>query len=134
MCPDHDTVLQPRQGEKGFTLIEILVAMTILAVAIGVLSNLFQTSIRQASTATDIRRATQLAESQLTRFGKDLPLQQGQFSGPSQHGLYWEADISLHKPVDEENSIALYRVEINVLSEHGMPIPIRLTTFRLGGP
>ncbi len=134
MHPDHNSLLASCRDEKGFTLLEVLIAMTIFATTIAVLSNLFQTSIRQANMATEIRRAIQLGESQLARFGKDLPLELGRSSGPSSHDLYWEAEIALHKPPDEESGLALYRIDIDVMSKKDKLIPISLSTFRLGLP
>ena len=122
-----------RRQTAGFTLIEVLVAVIIFAIAFGALVGLFQTSLRQTGTAEELRKATALAEAQLARFGRDLPLAPGLSEGASADGaLRWQADISLARPVEEDAEFALYQVRIDAGRDDGTPSLITLTTLRLG--
>lgn len=125
----HD---KARNEANGFTILEVLIALTIFAIVIGALSSLFQTSLRHASVANDLRRATQLAESQLSRFGKDFPLEQGTYEGISPNGLRWEAEISLADPIDHDMGIALYRIQIEAGLVSNSSTSVKLSTLRIG--
>ena len=117
----------------GFTLLEVLIALIIFALAFGALAGLYQTSLRQTGTADELRRATLLAETQLARFGHDLPLEPGRIGGTSSDGsLRWEADISLAKPLDEGSEMALFRIRVAAGLETGSAGLVSLTTLRVG--
>ncbi|MGI9503302.1 MAG: type IV pilus modification PilV family protein [Geminicoccaceae bacterium] len=125
-----------RRGDQraaGFTLLEVLVALIIFAIAFGALVGLFQTSLRQTGTAEELRRATVLAEAQLARFGRDLPLALGRVDGVSADGeLRWQADVSLARPVEEDAAVALYQIRIDAGRGEGASSLVSLTTLRLG--
>ena len=71
----------PRRHERGrtdgFTLLEILVALVIFALAFGVLAQIIQTGLRQSTGARSITAATLLAQSELARVGIEVPLRGG---------------------------------------------------------
>jgi general secretion pathway protein I len=67
----------PPRRNSGFTLLEVLVALLIFALAFGVLAQIFQTGLRQSATAERMAAATMLARSHLARIGIDLPLEIG---------------------------------------------------------
>ncbi|MEZ5931997.1 MAG: type II secretion system protein [Alphaproteobacteria bacterium] len=124
----------PPHRPAGFTLLEVLVALIIFGIAFGALASLFQTSLRQTTRAEDLRRATELAETQLERFGRDLPLTPGRIDGSTPEGLRWQAEISLALPADEEAGVALYQIRVDAGPEAGLPDLISLTTLRIGTP
>jgi general secretion pathway protein I len=68
----------PAPQGRGFTLLEVLVALLIFGLAFGVLAQIFQTGFRQSATAEQMTTATLLARSQLARIGVDLPLEIGE--------------------------------------------------------
>jgi general secretion pathway protein I len=68
----------PAPRERGFTLLEVLVALLIFGLAFGVLAQIFQTGFRHSATAERTTTATLLARSQLARIGIDLPLEIGE--------------------------------------------------------
>ena len=68
----------PPGQSSGFTLLEVLVALLIFALAFGVLAQIFQTGFRASATAERTTTATLLARSQLARIGIDLPLEIGE--------------------------------------------------------
>jgi len=75
--------MRHRSAETGYTLIEVLVAMTILAMTLTVLFRVFAIGLRNAQIAQDYTRAIAIAESQLA-----LP----DIDGPE--GLLHESDRS----------------------------------------
>jgi len=118
----------------GFTLLEVLIALTIFAIAFGALATLFQTSSRQASLASELRQVNELAKAQLARFGKDLPLETGTSGGTTTDGLRWEAEISLAGLANTDEDFALYHIRIEASMIDGSSGGIGLTTLRLGQP
>ena len=69
----------------GFSLVEVLVAFSILALSLGVLMALFSSGLRNTGIAHEYSRAVILAESKLAEAGVTEPLvlgeQQGAFDG-----------------------------------------------------
>lgn len=63
---------------KGFTLLEVLVATTIMAIAVGVLLSALTTSVRNASRLTDSDRAAILAKRLLDQMLLDPAFPSGQ--------------------------------------------------------
>lgn len=63
--------------ERGFTLLEVVVSMAILALALGTLMSVFASGTRGASLKADYQRALLLAESELSRVTGPEALQAG---------------------------------------------------------
>ena len=59
---------------RGFTLLEVLVALIIFGIAFGAIAGIFQTALRQSATASTLLDARAVAEQQIARFGTELPL------------------------------------------------------------
>lgn len=116
----------------GFTLLEVLVALIIFAIAFGAIASIFQTSLRQTTTAEVLFDATALAEHQIARLGNELPLTVGQSSGTSPEGLNWLIVVDLAAPLAEDSNIALYHLTVDVSSKDGGPSHVTLQTLRIG--
>jgi prepilin-type N-terminal cleavage/methylation domain-containing protein len=121
-----------RGGGRGFTLIEVLVALVIFALVFGVLAQIFQSGLRQTAGAAAASEATMVARSQLARVGVELPLVAGEALGETADGLHWRTAIRLAEPPDEEQSFVPYLVEVTVAWGDGPAEQITLTTLRLG--
>lgn len=78
----------PAPRDRGFTLLEVLVALLIFGLAFGVLAQIFQTGLRASATAERTTTATLLARSQLARIGIDLPLEIGEFEEDAGGGFH----------------------------------------------
>lgn len=85
-------VLGSSQG--GFSLLEVLVAFSILALVLGVLLNIFSTSLRSSSVAQHYTQAGILGDSLIGALGSEIPLTPGSHQG--QHGelFSWRVMIS----------------------------------------
>lgn len=118
--------------QRGFTLLEVLVALIIFSIAFGAIASIFQTSLRQSVTAATLFDATALAERQIERLGTELPLTVGQSSGTSPEGFNWRVDVNLAAPLDDDVAVALYGIKVEVSSEDGGPSHVTLQTLRIG--
>jgi len=123
-----------RRGKNGFTLLEILVALVIFALAFGVLAQIMQTGLRQSAVARSISAATLLAQSELARVGAELPLRPGPAEGETQTGLRWRTDVELIDPPSEQQSLATYHVQVTVSWGPDPAEELTLTTLRTGLP
>lgn len=74
----HDRLSSPPRRVQGFSLIEVLVAFTILGLAFGALLQVFGDGIAAVDRSASVTRAALLAESQLARLGADERLQVGE--------------------------------------------------------
>ena len=67
--------------QKGFSLLEILIAFSILAISLGILLKIFSAGINTAVVSEDYTAAVQIAESLMAKTGLESPLQAGEDSG-----------------------------------------------------
>ncbi|MDJ0739724.1 MAG: type II secretion system protein [Gammaproteobacteria bacterium] len=122
--------------QRGFTLLEVLVAFVILLLAFSVLMRIFATGGRGLVAAADVNRAVAYAEAEIAAVGVTEPLATGTSDGELDDGYRWERVIELY-PTEESDTSArvplLYRVTTTVHWErHGKPRELRLQTLRLG--
>ena len=84
------------RGDRGFTFLELLIAVAILGTAFTVLLSAHATAIRQEGRARSLMRATLLARQVLTEteIADDLPLgtQEGEF-GEGFEGFTWNRRV-----------------------------------------
>jgi general secretion pathway protein I len=118
----------------GFTLLEILVALVIFALSFGVLAQIIQTGLRQSAGAQSLAGATLLARSELARVGTEVPLQIGRSEGETEDGMRWQTEIEVVEGPDENQSLALYQVQVTVAWGASPAEQLRLTTLRTGLP
>jgi general secretion pathway protein I len=125
----------PEEGsERGFTLLEVLVALTIVTLAFGVLAQIIQTGLRQSAAARSLAAASLLARSELGRIGVDVPLQAGQADGATEDGMRWHTEIAVVEGPGEDRSLALYQVQVTVAWGGSPAEQLMLTTLRTGFP
>ncbi len=88
--------MYPKQAklQHGFSLLEILVAFSILAMSLGVLLSIFSNGLRSAVIAEEYQEALAIAESQMARAGLEIDLAPGQISGVELDKYSWEMSIS----------------------------------------
>ena len=87
-----------RQG--GFSLLETLVAFSILALSLGVLLRIFGGGGRLAGLADEHARAMILAESLLASVGVEMPLQPGESGGEFDERFRWALRVNPFMPAD----------------------------------
>jgi len=102
---------------RGYSLIEVLVAMMLLALVQTVLMSTFSTSLRNVDTAQDYSRAMLLAESRLASLGVSEPLRVGESTG-EEGGLTWQVQVADF--ADDDGSVSgglrpqAYSVQVTV--------------------
>lgn len=75
--------------QRGFSLLEILVAFTILALSLGVLMQIFSGSLRNTALSHDQAQAVVLAQSLLASAGVEAPLAPGESAGTLDDRFNW---------------------------------------------
>src|SRR5437773_11599039 len=78
-----------REGEAGFTLVEVIVALAILSLGLSVLLGVISGSLRQTADAARMAEASALAQSLLAEVGTDLQIKPEQRSGQFRNGYRW---------------------------------------------
>ena len=129
MSRDHE-----RGSNHGFTLLEILVALVIFALAFGVLAQIVQTGLRQSGVARSLTTATLLAQSELARVGVEVPLRAGPADGETETGMRWHTEVELIEQPNEQQTLATYQVQVTVSWGPNPAEQLTLTTLRAGLP
>ncbi|MBK1722103.1 type IV pilus modification PilV family protein [Thiocystis violacea] len=122
--------------ERGFSLLEVLVAFAILAISLGVMMQIFSRATITTIASAQYSQAATLAESVLNEVGGDLPLEEGSSSGETPSGFQWELTIQAVDVSDQyftEPPATPYRVISTVLwHDAGRARSLSLQTLRLG--
>ena len=88
---------------RGFTLLEVLVAFVVLAVALGVLYRTFSTGITSVDAISGYSEAIALAEAKLGAIGLEKPLEPGEDSGKTDDNRYsWRLVVEPWVPPGSE--------------------------------
>ena len=125
---------------KGFSLLEILVAFSILAISLGILLKIFSSGINTAMVAEEYTVATQIAESLMAKTGIEEPLVVGESSGTEVEKYYWRVTVeNISNPAnDEESDDAAELLAVQVIVEWGdddrSRRVIELNTVKTGPP
>lgn len=126
-----------KRCNNGFSLLEVLVAFSILALALGVLLRIFSGDGRLAGLAGEHSQAVVLAQSLLAKAGTEIPLQQSDTHG--ELGRYvWSMRVSPFiaedVPPPGQLSFMPYWVEVVVEWAEGEERrSFQLSTLRLVG-
>ena len=89
------------ESERGFTLVELLVSLAILAVALAVLFGAISTSLDRTRKDRDEALAASLVQSLLARAGSERPLAAGETSGVYSNGYHWRLVVSPYDAGDD---------------------------------
>ena len=107
---------------SGYTLIEVLVAFMILALALTVLLRIFASGVRNVSVASDYARAVLIAESRLAAAGIDGVLAPGESSGIEEDRFRWIQTVREYSPSPDYNAtvqqVPAYYVTVSVEWPH----------------
>lgn len=104
---------------RGFTLIEILVALTMFAVVGGVLLQLFHNGLRSARLASEQTHAAMLAKSKLTELQAFGSLTEGELSGEFDDGYRWRATLSENTDMAERYPGTLQPLDLDLTISWG---------------
>jgi general secretion pathway protein I len=124
---------EPAPRTAGFTLIEVLVALVILAIASGFAFGVVSDSFDHLSQSELEQQAVMVAEGSLARLGHDLPVQSGRMAG-TDGPMHWAIEIAapMADPPPAEGWAA-YPVNVDVDWRDGrVARHLRLQSVRLG--
>ena len=110
--------------QAGFSLLEILVAFSILALSLGVLLNIFSTAMRGVGLGEEYSKATSLLDARLAALGSEIPVESGSQSGSEGEGpeYRWQITLSPYGEVDQFQALGeleLFQVDVEVTWEAG---------------
>jgi len=130
---------RPFAGQSGFTLLEILVAVTILALALGSVFRLFGSSLRSIENSNGYSRAVVLGEQMMTQILFDEAAfppepRSGRFDQNPAYSYTLESSL-YEKPIgrtdDEQNMLETYLLRLKVgWMEENKPKSVTLTTLK----
>lgn len=133
----------PGGRQRGYTLLEVVVAFSILAVALTVLLGALSGGTRQVRWSADAGRAALLAQSLLDQTGVGEVLQPGRNEGDFEDGRYrWSLEVEPYvdrdrppSPVVDAGGPQLLRLQLTVTWGEGGPRDrLQLSTLRLVQP
>jgi general secretion pathway protein I len=131
-----------RNAQGGFSLLEIIVAFTILSLSLGLLMQIFSSSLRNADLTRKQAQATALAQSLLAEAGIESPLVEGSTTGTIGSSFRWQTDVAPYRePVTSGEAevvaappaVDLWQVNVRVSWGDGTESPERsvdLVTLR----
>ena len=105
-----------RNRNKGFSLLEILVAFSILAVSLGIVLKIFSSGLNTASVAEEYTMATQIAETLMAKTGVEEPLEELELSGIEAEKYDWRVSVTAMPDMDteEQSTVELMSVQVVV--------------------
>lgn len=96
-CPKHCA----SACVSGFSLIEILVAFTLLAIAMAVLMQIFSRGVNNADVADRYAKAAMFAESKMASAGVEELLTEGETGGQFDNDFMWQLSVKLYYSANE---------------------------------
>ena len=128
---------------RGFTLIEIVAALAVLAVTVGLCLQIATSALRQTRNAAEQTQAALLAQSLLDAAGTGERLRPGRSSGQLDEGYRWELEVSpfegelgTESPLEPSlMAVRLYRLELSLSWDVGSDQrTVRFSTLRAMTP
>ncbi len=121
---------------RGFSLLEVLVAFTILTMLLGALFQVFSTGLHAARSGDRYTRATVIAQSRLAALGVEDALLEGITSGTTDDEYHWRVTVSAYDDDQlPETGFALQPLVVDVevfWEEGGAPHTLTLMSMLLG--
>ncbi|CAK0753753.1 general secretion pathway protein I [Gammaproteobacteria bacterium] len=122
-----------RRPVAGFSLLEVLVALSILALSLGVILAIFSKALLGTRLGESYTYATALAEAQLAAAGNTAPLTAGQ-QGGRESGYLWQVQTSPYELPDValKPSLAGFLVQVTVTwTDGGHARQVTLRTLKV---
>jgi len=128
--------MSPRDSrQRGYSLIEVLVAFAILAMALTVLLRIFSGGLRNIDASSEYTRALVVAEAELAVPGILEPMQSGFAEGTTADGFKWQRQVSALDLGGRtlESPLSPWRIAVEVQWPSGRGTrAVQLETIRLG--
>lgn len=116
--------MRGRRGQKGFTLLEVVVAMAILGVGLTVIIELFSGGLRLGRTSEEYTKAVGYARMKMEEISLTDKLEEGVQEGEFDRNYRWRAefkrvDLLPPRETDYRPPMELYQLRIDVLWKSG---------------
>jgi general secretion pathway protein I len=133
-----------RAQQRGFSLLEVLVAFVILALVATALFSLFGGALRNASASEEWSRALLVAQSRLAEAANVQPLREGTMAGTEPDGrISWQSVVAPYVAPDANPDLErasdtmttrLFRITVDLryAGDDGRDRTLSLSTVRLG--
>ena len=121
-----------RSADRGFTLLEVLVAFAILAVSLAFLMHVIANVVGRTGEADARAGALQIAQSLVDRVGIDRPLEDGIADGESGSRYRWQLKIEPYGDEEDRENWPVAAHEVTVTVSWGDHGDIALSTLKLG--
>ncbi len=121
------------EREAGFTLLEVLVALVIASLALGVLFSGAVTGLRSTQLSGDYAQAVSRARSHLAVVGIGADLAAGTQDGDDGGGFRWRVSVQPLATISGPPRVALYAVSVVISwTKDGGERHLELDTQRIG--
>lgn len=80
--------------QRGFSLLEMIIAFSILAVSLGILMKIFSSGITTAQVADDYTNAVQIANNLIAKTGVEKPLKISEEIGVENNFYHWRVRVN----------------------------------------
>ncbi|ADE13631.1 general secretion pathway protein H [Nitrosococcus halophilus Nc 4] len=115
--------------DRGFSLLEVLVAFAILGISLGVLLQIFSTGMRTTTLSEEYTRATSLAESKLATIGVETPYLEGIEEGQFDEKYAWRTTILPYEEPEEEREKRLGEGFDDAVNLPALPYTVKVEVF-----
>ncbi len=126
------------RDQRGFTLIEVLVAFAVLAMLLGAIYQTFSSGLNASARAERRAVAALHAQSVLAALGSGEPISQGEATGELDGGYRWQTSVRLLESAGQESASKTARLdafEVTVTVSWEAPLgrqgSVSLNTLRL---
>lgn len=127
--------MRNRTQQRGFTLIEVTVALALLALSLGVLYESFGWSLRRSDSIRKREISWLAAQSILADVRARPILQTGETQGTTDHGSSWTLKIARHDPsIKKLASLEAFDVTVDVRWGNRPAQHVRLQSVEIGRP
>jgi general secretion pathway protein I len=115
------SIKRKAQNQKGFTLVEVVAAIAILALALGVLLEMIGNGIRGTVQSARMIQAGSLARALLAQLGTEIPIREWQGTGEFPGGFRWHVKLQNFGDAGDRQQWPMnaYRVSIAVNWDDG---------------
>jgi len=103
-----------RPSRQGFTLLEVIVALAILALAFGLAVELLANGVRSSRASEEYTQATLLARQKMAEVAGGARLEASSEAGEFGGGFRWASEIRPLPQEDEDLPARLYQVRVRV--------------------